>query len=60
MSAKDILKVVPTIQAASLVGYNLKFAKKKKKKLGDFVEAGTTNIVGSAMTKEAADFIGGM
>lgn len=59
MTAKDILKLVPTLQATSIVGANLKLLKKKKKKAKDFIEVGTGTIVGTALTKETADFVEG-
>lgn len=57
---KDILKIVPTIQAAALAGNALKLAKKKKKKVGDFLLGGTETMVGASFIKDEANFIGGM
>ena len=49
MSYKDIIKLAPTLQAAALAGYNAGKLKKKKKKMKDFIDMGTTNAVGTAM-----------
>lgn len=57
MSYKTILKIIPTIQAASLAEHNLKFAKKKKKSSKDFVKVGLNNIVGATLIKENAKFL---
>jgi len=56
--ADPLLRLIPTLQAATLLSYNAKFLKKKKKKSSDFIEMGVGNIVGVALTKETADFIG--
>lgn len=58
MSYKDILKVVPTLQAASLVKHNLEATQKKKLKTNDMVNLGVTNIVGTNLIKIESDFIG--
>lgn len=55
--ADAILKVVPTIQAAALVGANLKKLKKKRMRTKDIVEMGVGNLVGAALIKESSDFI---
>lgn len=59
MAVNDLLKVVPTIQAASLLDYNVRFAKKKKKKARDFLEVGVTNVVGTRIIKATDDFLWG-
>ena len=51
MAYEDILKAAKAIQATSIVTHNINFAKKKKKRLNDFVEVGATNIVGSELLK---------
>ena len=59
MAYTDILKIVPTIQSAALAKHTLKLATKKKAKTKDFVETGVGTMVGAALIKEEADFIGG-
>jgi hypothetical protein len=53
-----LLKIIPTMQSVTLLDYNLKKMKKKKRKAGDLIEQGVGNIIGVAMIKETADFIG--
>ena len=60
MTYKSIAGLIPTIQAAGLVGHNLKAVKKKKKTSKDMLELGATNIVGVSMIKINADIIAGM
>lgn len=67
MDAKGILKVVPGLQATSLVAHNLKtlkkFGVKKDKKMGmkkpvkTLMKTGITNIVGVGMIKPTAKTI---
>jgi len=52
--------IIPTVQAASLAGHNIKFATKKDKTAKDFLEIGTTNIVGTELIKTEASLIGGL
>jgi hypothetical protein len=56
-AAKDILKIIPTIQASQILNENIKESKKKKPKL---LKTGVKNIIGIEMVKMNADFIGGM
>jgi hypothetical protein len=56
-AAKEILRLIPTIQSAQLAGENMKMMKKKKKKSGDFVGMGIKNIVGVSLIKEQANII---
>ena len=58
MSYKEIAKLIPTIQAASLVSENLKASKKKKQGLKSMVGLGTKNVVGVSLIKVNADLIG--
>ena len=60
MTYKDILKVIPTLQAASLVKHNVDVAKKKELKTKDMVDLGVTNIVGTNLIKIESQFIGGL
>ena len=60
MTYKDIMKIIPTLQAAQLVGENVKVLKKKKKKSKDFIGLGVKNIVGTSFIKINADLIEGL
>ena len=60
MTYKDILKLVPTLQAASLAKHNADVAMKKSKKPGDMVGLGVTNIVGIEMIKLESGLIGAL
>ena len=55
---KDIMNLVPTLQAASLVDANLKAVKKKNKTTKDMLDMGMGNVVGTSMIKINADLIG--
>ena len=57
MSYTDILKVVPTIQAAALVGRNYQLVKKKKKKASDFLSAGVDTFVGTSFIAAESQFL---
>lgn len=57
MSYKEIMKIIPTIQSASLVKHNLKALDKKKTKTKDIVDLGVKNVVGTSMIKINADLI---
>ena len=60
MPYRSIARVIPTIQAAGLVGHNVKYIKKKDLDATDFVKLGTTNVVGTSMIKVNADLIAGL
>lgn len=53
----DLLKTIPTFSSLALLTENYNFVKKRKKKVSDFVKAGSTNIVGSALIKAQAENI---
>ena len=57
MDTKQILKIVPIIQSASLLNENVKVLNKKKVKTKDIVKLGVTNIVGASLIKVESDFI---
>lgn len=59
MSAKAILNLIPLMQSTALLKENVKLAKKKNKKVGDFVGVGIKNIIGTELIKAEADIIGG-
>lgn len=58
MSYKEIAKLIPTIQAASLISENLKEVKKKKQSTKSMIGLGMKNIVGISLIKVNADLIG--
>ena len=60
MTVKDIANLIPTIQAAGLVGHNLKAVSKKKTTTKDMIGLGVGNIVGTSLIKVNADIIGSM
>lgn len=60
MAVKDILRLAPNLQALALVERNARLATKRKKKLSDFVSAGTGTIVGSALIAEEHRWINEM
>lgn len=58
MSYKEIMKILPTLQAVQLIDKNVKTVTKKKKvKIKDVVDLGTTNIIGTSLIKVNADLI---
>lgn len=57
---KDILRIVPAIQSASLLNENAKLLKKKKLKTEDFMGAGVKTIIGAEFIKAESDIIEGM
>lgn len=59
MSAKAILNLIPVMQSAAILGENVKLAKKKDKKVEDFIGTGVKNIVGIELTKLSANEIEG-
>jgi len=54
---KDIMNIVPTVQAASLVNMNMK-QMKKKQTTKSMLDLGVGNVVGTSMIKINADLIG--
>jgi len=57
MTYKDIMRVIPTVQAASLVKHNISKMKKKKKGVEYMAGLGTTNIIGTSLIQAEADLI---
>lgn len=45
------------MQSLALAGHNYGLVKKKKKKAKDFIDFGVTNVVGTSLIDETADFI---
>ena len=60
MTYTSILKIVPTLQAASLVKHNVNIAQKKNLKTKDMIDLGVTNIVGTNLIKIESDLIAGL
>lgn len=54
---KNILGVIPGLQATALLGPNIKLVTKKKTTSKDFIKAGITNFVGIGMTGATAKMI---
>ena len=51
MTAKNIMKIVPSMQAIALTRENIKLIKKKKIKSKDIIDTGMTNIIGIEFIK---------
>ena len=60
MTAKSIMSLIPTIQAAALVGENVRVAKKKKVDSKDLIGLGVKNIVGIEVIKLESGLIAGL
>lgn len=57
-SAKEILKLVPTMQSAMLLNENLKLSQKKSPKVKNFAKVGIKNLIGLEFIKAESDLIG--
>lgn len=57
MTTKQIIGLIPTVQAATLVNENTKVLKKKKIKTKDMVGLGLKNIVGVELIKVESNLI---
>lgn len=57
MGNQDILKIIPSLQAAGMVGHNFSYLKKKKKKVKDIFELGMYNVSGSVIIDAEGEFI---
>ena len=60
MAIKQILNLIPTLQAAALVGENVKVTKKKDIKSKDLIGLGVKNIVGIEIIKLESSLIAGL
>ena len=58
MTTKAIAGLIPAMQSTALLGANLDYLKRKKKKLTGLVGLGVGNIVGASMIKETSNIIG--
>ena len=54
---KDIMKIVPSVQATALAADLAKESKKKQKSMGDLIRMGTKSIVGTELIKIQSDSI---
>lgn len=57
MATKDIMNLIPTVQAAALLNENVKVSTKKKLKTKEIVGLGVKNLVGVGLIKAEADLI---
>lgn len=57
MAIKAIMNIVPITMAATLVGENVKVAKKKKITSKDLVKLGVTNIIGTSLIQTQSKLI---
>ena len=61
MSYTAVMNLVPTVSSLALVGENVRVATKKgKKKAGDIIWLGMTNIIGTSLIRAQAGMIGGI
>ena len=60
MSYKNIMKIIPSLQAVALAKENIRTVKKKKIKTEDMIDMGAKNIIGTNLIKINADLIGGL
>ena len=54
----NLAKVIPTVQAVSLVNYNVSKAKKKNVSVNDILNLGVTNVVGLGLITKTASITG--
>ena len=59
MTYQNIMRLIPAIQSAHLVGENVKVLNKKTD-VKDITKLGVKNIVGISFIKVEADLIGGL
>jgi len=60
MTYKQIMSLVPTLQATALVTENIKVAKKKKLGVKDMAGLGVKNIIGTEFIKLESGLIAGL
>lgn len=60
MDTKQILRIVPMIQTASLLNENVKVISKKKINTKDIVKLGMTNVIGLSLISAENQFINSM
>ena len=57
MTIKDILNIVPTVQASALAMDSAKLSKKKNLKVDDMLHSATKTLVGTTLIKEQSKLI---
>ena len=57
MTAKDILKLIPTIQAVDVLEDNIEFTEKPNKKSKDFLKQSMKNVIGISLIDTTSKFI---
>lgn len=60
MANSDIIKLIPTMQSASMALKNYETLKNKKKKPKDLFKLAGYNITGSSLIKAEGEFLGGI
>jgi len=60
MDIKNVMRIVPMVQTASLLNENVKVASKKKVSSKDILKLGVGNVFGMSMIKVENDFINSM
>lgn len=60
MTAGDIARLIPTVQAAGLVGHNVGALKKKNVNTKDILSLGVNNIVGTGLIRATAGITAGI
>ena len=60
MDIKPLLNSAVALQSVALLSTNYNLAKKKKKKVSDFLAVGVGNIAGTSLIKSQSDFIMGI
>ncbi len=60
MTMKQILNLIPTLQATALLSENVRVAKKKKVDTKDLIGLGVKNIVGTEFIKLESSLIAGI
>ncbi|HDK42071.1 MAG TPA: hypothetical protein ENG87_01725 [Candidatus Pacearchaeota archaeon] len=60
MTTKQIINLIPTIQAMTLANENIKIVKKKKVKAKDLMGLGAKNLIGIELIKIESSLIAGL
>ncbi len=55
-----LLNLANDVQAIGLVGGNIQYLKKKKKKSSDLIGLGATNLIGTSLIRSNAQLIGSL
>lgn len=54
MSARDLINAAIAVESVGLIGENVRFARKKKKRVSDILGVGVKNIVGTSLIRATA------